>query len=96
MNEHKQRPLFGVGRKSFAVDIQKIDSLPHAARPPIQARFSIETIFDRPHERLGAQPGDAQFGIFLDLLLGLLTQPLRCLALGGVDDRIGEYRPRSR
>ena len=53
----------------------------------------VEAIFDRPQERLGAEPGNAQFGIILDLVLALFTQPFERFAFGRIDDRIS-HRPR--
>ncbi len=94
VKEYQQRAFLGVIRKVFTVDIQKVGRLARAPRPAIQTRFSIEGIFHRPHERLGAQPANAEPWIRLDLVLGLLTEPFGGLALRRVDNRIGDIAHR--
>src|SRR5258707_14766803 len=88
VNENQQGSFLGVLYQLGGVNAQEIGRLTATARPTVESRLMVEAIFDRPHERLGAEPGDSQFGIILDLVLALFTQPFERLAFGRIDDRI--------
>ena len=95
VNENQQGAFLGILCHLGGVNVQQISGLTASARPAVQPRLMVEAIFDRPQERLGAEPGNSQFGIILDLVLALFTQPFERFAFGRIDDRIGASPPPS-
>ena len=87
VNHHQQRPGLGVGLQLRVSRQQQFSQF--AVHPAVQPGVALEAAFQRPHQRLGADPAHAQIGVLRDLVFGLLADPLAGLAPGGVDDRVG-------
>ena len=81
VNEDQHRALFGRGiGQLLRVDRLQVGRLAAGADPVVQPRLLVQARLDRPHQRAGAGPADAEFG---EVFHGV-AQP----ALGRIDDRV--------
>ena len=87
VDHHEQRAAGGVALQRGVAGIEAGAEL--AVGPAVEARVTLQAAFDRPHQRLGADPAHAELGVLLDPVLGLDAEPFARLAAGGVDDRVG-------